>query len=394
MDQKPDAPQDPSAKTPEPVQSGAGHVDLGKILLPKKLVPGASVDSAERINAGALLEQEQRATLVPSAPPIPPAPPLKPSAPKAPAPQAAPKPEEPLIPPLQTYQGDIESIIQSTGASTVSIAAAEAARRAEAPLAKVAPPVNWKGLLKHGGMIAGGAMLFVIAGGVLYLAYDRLVATVPIPQAAPAPFIPVDGTIPLALPPGGLLRTTLMEALESARRNNTLSLGLIGMVTIFETTQTEDDITYAPLGLEDWLPVLAPNLPAELLRTLTGAHVLGVHTYDGTQAFFLFEVDSYERAFAAMLTWERTMRGDLLPLFNREPRPRLLEEGAAVSEVGTVPQLIQTGFSDKILENRDARVILNTSSDILLLWAPLGPNLFVITTNEYTLREIISRLGL
>ena len=88
------------------------------------------------------------------------------------------------------------------------------------------------------------------------------------------------------------------------------------------------------------------------------------------------------------------MRGDFLPLFDRAPRPRLPEEGVATSSVGTVPQLLQTGFADKILENRDARVILNTSGDILLLWAPLTQNLFVITTNEYTLREIISRLGL
>ncbi|MDZ4225907.1 MAG: hypothetical protein U1C66_00250, partial [Patescibacteria group bacterium] len=220
------------------------------------------------------------------------------------------------------------------------------------------------------------------------------VGTVPVPQDAPAPFIQVDSTTPVALPPGGLLRTTLMEALEGARQSNTLSLGLMGQLTLFETTQTEEGIVYTPLELSSWLPVLAPNVPQELLRTLTGTHVLGVHTYDGTQAFLILEVDSYERAFAAMLAWERTMRGDLLPLFNREPRPRLPEEGVATSSVGNVPQLIQTGFTDKIVDNRDTRAILNTSGDILFLWAPLGPNLLVITTNEYTLREIISRLGL
>ena len=365
--------------------SGAGHIDLDKVLLPKKPVPGKSLDSAERINAGALLEQEQKATL---------APPPKPSAPPKPSQAAEKKLEGTMIPPLQTYRGDIESVIQNTNASTVSIAAAEAARRSQEPVEKPAQPVDWKNLLKRAGMVGGGVLLLVITVGIIYFVYDRLNATVPIPEDAPAPFIQVDSTMPIALPPGGLLRTTLMEALESARQNNTLSLGLMGRMTLFETTQTAEGLEYTPLALERWLPVLAPNLPPELLRTLTGTHVLGVHTYDGTQAFLLLETDSYEGAFAAILAWERTMRGDLLPLFNREPRPRIPEEGVTTSSVGSVPQLLQTGFSDKILENRDARVVLNTSGDLLLLWAPLGPNLFVITTNEYTLREIISRLGL
>jgi hypothetical protein len=185
-----------------------------------------------------------------------------------------------------------------------------------------------------------------------------------------------------------------MGTLEAARQNNTLSLGLIGRLTVYETIPDEEGDTYATLDAPSLLPVLTPNIPADLLRTLTGEYLLGVHTYDGTQAFLLLGVDSYEHAFAGMLQWERAMRGDLLPLFNREPRPRIPEEGVSTSSVGSVPQLIQTGFSDTIIENRDTRVILNTSGDILLLWAPLGPDLVVITTNEYTLREIISRLGL
>jgi len=299
-----------------------------------------------------------------------------------------------MIAPLQTYKGDIESLIQTSNASTVSIAAAEAARRAGAPLNEVAPPVNWSGLLKRVGMVAGGVLLLAVTGGVLYLAYERLNATTPIPQEESAPFMPVDGTTPLALAPGEPQRTALMGGLEAARQNNTLSLGLMGRLVVYQTIPGEEENTYTPLPLEILLPTLAPNVPEELVRTLTGTYLLGVHTYDGTQAFLLLETDSYEGAFAAMLAWERTMRGDLLPLFNREPRPHIPEEGVSTSSVGSVPQLLQTGFSDKILENRDARVVLNTSGDILLLWAPLGPNLFVITTNEYTLREVISRLGL
>src|SRR3989344_4325953 len=135
MDPKQD---DPHSETGAPKgESGAGHVDLNKVLLPKKDTPGRTVDSAQRINAGALLEQEQKATLQASAPTAP----AKPAA--APPPQK--KPEDPMIAPLQTFKGDIESLIQNTNASTVSIAAAEAARRAQAPLAAAeeTKPFDW-----------------------------------------------------------------------------------------------------------------------------------------------------------------------------------------------------------------------------------------------------------
>ena len=51
---------------PQDQHSGAGEIDLNKILLPKK--EGPSVDSAQRIDAGSLLAQEQNATLKPSEP--------------------------------------------------------------------------------------------------------------------------------------------------------------------------------------------------------------------------------------------------------------------------------------------------------------------------------------
>ena len=366
MDQKPDVPQDPNAQTSKPAQSGAAHVDLDKVLLPKK-------------------PASQKSSGLP--------PPVGQGFPQRVSPATA-QPETSMVPPLQTYKGDIESLIQSTNASTVSIAAAEAARRAQTPIAEPTRPLDWKSLLKRSALTIGGLGFLFAASGLLYFVYSYLNATVEVPQDAAAPFMSVDATTPLALPPGDLQRTTLMGTLEAARQDNTLSLGLIGRLAVYKTIPDEEEDTYALLDAPNLLPILTPNIPADLLRTLTGEYLLGVHTYDGTQAFLLLGVDSYEHAFAGMLQWERAMRGDLLPLFNREPRPYIPEEGVATSSVGSVPQLIQTGFSDKIIENRDTRVILNTSGDILLLWAPLGPNLVVVTTNEYTLREIISRLGL
>jgi hypothetical protein len=112
--------------------------------------------------------------------------------------------------------------------------------------------------------------------------------------------------------------------------------------------------------------------------------------YNDNQPFLIVRVDSYEAAYAAMLAWEPTMQADLSPLFDYTPTVHIPEQGIATTTTPT--QFIQTGFVDKIVENHDARVIQNSTGDVSLLWTFIDRNTLIITTNDATLREIISRL--
>ena len=56
-------------------------------------------------------------------------------------------------------------------------------------------------------------------------------------------------------------------------------------------------------------------------------------------------------------------------------------------------QVFQGNFIDQIVENRDARVLLDAEGNILMLWTFLDRSTIVVATNEATLREIISRLS-
>jgi hypothetical protein len=174
-----------------------------------------------------------------------------------------------------------------------------------------------------------------------------------------------------------------------------------------------------PAAAGTFLGTVAPNIPGELLRALSGEYLLGVHSFDGNQAFVILGVEGYEAAYAGMLQWELAMPNELSPLFSRTPRPRIPEEQiapvvpipifpAATTSTSTsatstqattstsfgpplLPEFFRTRFVDRIVENHDARVIQDDNGDILLLWTFLDRNTLVITTNEYTLREIISR---
>lgn len=385
-------------KKPDPANSG---LDISKILLPKKET-GPNVDSAQRVNAGALLAQEEAAELPKTEPhtpvrltptPPPPAPAPAPAAPGAPAPAPAiPAQETPAVPleessvrPLQTYKGDLESVVTEKGVSVVSIAAAEAARRGKEPL-KTETPEEKEARQRSWAMVIGGASLLLLALGVLAVVFLRP-TSVTSPQLPKSPFITTDETAKVLVPAGHGNRDEVMTNLLAARQQAKLSLGLIEWLRIVEPSSEKDGIPRT-LSFQEFLGIIAPQAPAELTRTLGNGYTLGLHSFDENQPFLLFQVDAYEPAYAGMLIWERTMRDDLSPFFSRTPSPRQNGQPLATS----TPQFLQTGFLDKVVENRDTRAIVNDSGDILLLWTFLGRDTILITTNEYTLREVLSRM--
>jgi hypothetical protein len=106
-----------------------------------------------------------------------------------------------------------------------------------------------------------------------------------------------------------------------------------------------------------------------------------------------------------MLEWERTMQNDLSPLFKRIPPTHANTStsvdttiaSSSASTTSTIPATEEpfgpAAFVDKIVENHDARAVLNSDGEILLLWTFIDRYTLVITTNEYTLREVVSRLA-
>lgn len=400
--------------------------DLSKILLPKK-EGTPSLDSAQRVNAAILLEQEQQATLVK------PAPDIKPPAPVAPP---EPKKEESGVRAVQTYRGAIEQAIQQKNTSVVSIAAAEAQRRAqrsatpapaEASSTESAPAHDWGFTLAA---VLGGAILILGSTALLLFIFWKPQADAPVATAPSSPFIQVDDTRLVSIAPQQWQRAPVMNALATERESTALSLGLMARLYVAQATTTGR--TPPSVSVQSLLGVIAPNVSGELLRSLTGEYLLGVHSFDDNQAFLILGVEGYEAAYAGMLDWELAMPGELSPLFSRTPRPRIPEEniqpvqttpilpfqatqatstasstpfvpGPTSSSTNatstatsttpgpTVPDFFRTQFVDRIVENHDARVVQDTNGDILLLWTFLDRQTLVITTNEYTLREIISR---
>ncbi len=264
-------------------------------------------------------------------------------------------------------------------ASIVSIATAEEERRTKLPASfKETPVVSRKGLFTLIGsgvlILAGMAML-----GLLFVREGNDAET----SLTPPAFIFVDETKEVSAT--GLSRESLLQSLVVARNETSLSLGLIRQVYL--TTQT-GTTTKEFVPAASFVSLLSPEAPTDLLRTLENPFMLGVHVFEGNQPFLIFKVDVFDQAFRAMLDFEPRLEQALTPLFSRVPRPRLPGE----STQATPARFLESHFVDRIIDNRDTRALTDDSGKILLLWTFLDRRTLVITTNEHTLREIVSRL--
>lgn len=410
--------QAPPPATPLPPVTPArtpGQLDIDEILLPQKEV--RKVESARRVSAGALLDQEIKAGTEgiqnPSQPP------------RAPAPPKEKKPETEAIEPLQTYQADIEKVMRGADVSIVSIAAAEAQRRAQMGGQQVLPETSPASLqeravafIRQFAMVGLGATFLFIALGIIGYLLLRP-TTVPVAQAPASPFIGVDATEAVSHQPGEPARN-FMTRLAQTKQKVSLALGLIDRIIPTDASTTADGLqTLTPMSAQSFLLALVPlDMPDQLVRTLEPEYLLGIHVYDANQALLILRVDSYQDGFSGMLSWEKTMQNDLAPLFTYTPAPRIrptapppppgipqvqggISSGTPTSTPATTTPVTQTpskplytsppNFADRIVENHDARVLLNQDGDIVMLWTFLDRNTLLITTNAATLREVISR---
>ncbi len=371
----------PTPVAPVVPKPPVGPIDPKSILLPKKKSDGPDKDSAQRINAGALLAQEAGATLPKAVPPMPD--PTVLTKPKDLTPESS-------VKQLQTYKSDIESVVSNKNVSVVSIAAAEANRNSATATTQPATqnePSSWRTTL----IVAAGLLLLLAAVGIVAYVVERPTA-LPVAENPQAPFINTDDATAVVLPTDAT-RTSAQNALQAARENTKLAVGLIQWLYVARAVSTTSSAS-TQLSGADFLSLITPNVPPEFLRTVQGPYLLGVHSFDENQPFLILHVDSYGTAYAGMLDWERTMQGDLSPLFVRSASPHINGGATSAPTATTSQQFIPTSFVDKIVENRDTRAIVSPAGDLLLLWTFLDRNTIVITTNEYTLREVVSRINI
>ncbi len=141
------------------------------------------------------------------------------------------------------------------------------------------------------------------------------------------------------------------------------------------------------ISTKDLFSKLGFTAPSSLIRSLSDLYMVGSYVKNSSAnvaenkpgLFIILQTNDYEYTYAGMLEWEKTMASDMFYLFELNTKENKL-------------QVKDRQWKDIIINNKDARVLYNEDKLPILYYMFPDKNNLVITDNEDTIKEIISRL--
>jgi len=286
-----------------------------------------------------------------------------------------------IIKPLRTYKDDIIEAIRRKKASLVTIVAAEQKERAKkAPLAPDLPSHETRG--KFIVIIISVALIVAGISSIVFFYFLNTQKTAPKELGVSAlVFSESEKEFEII----DLVGNDLINSLYAEKERDSITLNTIQHVYITKETLLGKRL----IDTQDFFDMLQTQIPKPLLRSFESKFMLGIHAFNGNQPFFILKTKAFDNAFAGMLDWEETISRDLAPLFGPPINKSLiaLEGGRAIPTIDTAI------FTDTIIKSRDARILLNEQGKIALLYSFIDKETVILTTNEHTFNEIVTRLS-
>ncbi len=287
---------------------------------------------------------------------------------------------------LRTYERDMAEAIRSKGESVTSINLAKQKKQqenVEIETKEATATVSEKTeKVARGGLTILVSLILIIAGtGVISLIYYFV-------TNRPAPVVPATASI-ISTDEKQTLDISALESAIIQERILAITNSYSGSSRLIriELVESLDDVGENKLAIsaERFFELVAVSAPATLGRALGGEWVFGFYkntnnasSADSANTPFIFSsVDSFDNAFDGMLRWENKMIEDLSPLF-------------VSSEIKNSTALGKT-FEDKIIRNKDTRILKDNSGNIILLYSFVDQKNLVVTTNEQAFQEILNR---
>ncbi len=269
---------------------------------------------------------------------------------------------------IRTYKSDVAESVQGEKTSLASMVIAEQNRKQDVYFET--SPKNPKNII----FVVIGTTLILLGGGLIYFFMQK---NTPSESLVPSVIVQAlfftEATKEISVT--GLTANELSKKIAEEVRNATIRLDTLENIYFTETIQG----VKTTLGSKRLFFFLDHRIPQVLLRSLNEAFLFGVHTFNGNNPFLVLTTNLYENSFTGMLSWERSLARDVLPLFGKD-----LAVGSP---------LFEKQFTDEIIRNLDARVLRDDRGKIIILYLFKDRGTIIITTSEDTLEEVIRRLN-
>jgi hypothetical protein len=313
------------------------------------------------------------------------------------------------LPKIRTFEGDAANVLRTQKSSKAHIAVAEATKKNQGRIQAGSDSSNNKSVINI--LLIGVLMLFTL-GLLAYATFLRPEGPLPGNSITVNELMFVENRHEVALE--SAIAAQLGSILQESLIQTQVPVNQIHNLYITQGTGSNKHV----IPVEDFMRLIAAEAPASLARTFN-QFMYGLHGRNNEkEPFIVFKISSFDTAFAGMLRWESTMARDLGFMINTLSNEETIEERIIVesemedselaeeelerSEEENINDMIERVeifpsvgniWQDRVIENRDVRYLSGTQG-IQLMYSFPDRNTIVITTNEDTFKEIISRLNL
>ncbi len=263
---------------------------------------------------------------------------------------------------IRTLRGDVSAYMKEKDVSLIDIAAAASRQR---HFGEETKETNRTFLM------AGGIFLLLagiaIAGWLLFFRKEPL--TDEIKTNAP------ESLITFEKQEVAVLRSENKEeliGLIQKKFESPISINTILDIPIFLKSQNKKEY----LSSSKFLEILEIKPPANFSQSLDGNFTLGIYYLKKNSPFLVFKISSFDLGFSGALNWEKKMANDLKDIL-------------LVKNIGLSRQ-----FQDKIIKNRDARILYDADNNPILMYAFINKKYLVIAADADTFEEIMKRAAI
>lgn len=278
------------------------------------------------------------------------------------------KPKDPYeIPSVRTFKDDVADAVKTENLSVSRIMQKEVIKKEE----KKDDPEDKKVKIFYVviGIIAG----FLVIGGIMAITYSLVFLKkkedVNVSQVTVSkPFIRIEEESKIDI--NRKTSRDLLVDLNNEIKNPPKTDGVRKIVFTSQDGGTA--------SLDEVLDKFGSRLPAELDRSLKRNMFTGINFINGEgEPFFILFGESYDSLFAGSIKWEEDLPEDMSILFGKDPNATTTDKYL---------------FKDVIIENRDARVLLDKDNKIRFFYSILEDNMLFFGNSQRTLKEILARL--
>lgn len=332
---------------------------------------------------------------------------------------------------IRTFQSDVSDRVKNDNVSMIKIAIAEKERR-ERNNANMVLEKNKKmtPIYIFSGVIA---ILIISSVGFVYWYFNR-----PLPPTLEQTIAPNEPEIIYSETQVAVSTDNKSPAdmLIDLRKETLTPLDLGTMKRILVTTKLGSSTRNLNAG--EFLTKIRSRASENLIRAMEPYFVIGAYSFEPHDVFIIFKINTYDIAYPGLLAWEPYMDADLSHLFVDKKVEEIIAPiipivattspilvattsasttatasltSTSSTSTSTTP-IIATGtpvstapktptkttndpkpvWKDKIIQNKDTRVLIDTDGNMKFLYSFVDKNTLVIVSNEKGFKEIITRM--